>query len=185
MSGIVDRDAPVLRKVAAPVKQNEIQNSKTRSLIADMKRLLAREKDGVALAAPQVGASVRLFVVSGKVYAQKERAKRGAISPEGGTDKKVNRIVFPDQVFINPVITKRSRERGWMDEGCLSVRWLYGKAPRAKKVTVEALNERGEKMIVGASGLLAQIFQHEIDHLDGILFTDSARDIHELPPEEE
>ena len=88
-------------------------------------------------------------------------------------------------VFINPKISKLSREKEWVPEGCLSVRPLYGKTLRSKKATVVAYDENGKKFTRGASGLLAQIFQHETDHLDGILFIDHAKDIKEELPENE
>ena len=71
-----------------------------------------------------------------------------------------------------------------VDEGCLSVRWLYGKVERAEKITVRAYDENGKPFTMGASGLLAQAFQHEIDHLNGILFIDKATDLKEMIPEE-
>ena len=80
-------------------------------------------------------------------------------------------------IFINPKISKLSREKTWMPEGCLSVRPLYGKTFRSTKATINAYNENGKKITRGASGLLAQIFQHEVDHLNGILFIDHAKDI--------
>jgi peptide deformylase len=70
-----------------------------------------------------------------------------------------------------------------MEEGCLSVRYLYGKVRRSKKATIEAYNEHGKKFTAGASGILAQIFQHETDHLNGILFIDKAKQIEEILPE--
>jgi peptide deformylase len=88
-------------------------------------------------------------------------------------------------VFINPQITKFSKEKKWMEgEGCLSVRWVYGKVERATKVTLRAYDEYGNVFERGASGLLAHIFQHEVDHLDGILFIDKAKDLEEADPEE-
>ena len=72
-----------------------------------------------------------------------------------------------------------------MEEGCLSVRWLYGQVDRSERVTLRAYDEKGKKLERGASGLLAQIFQHEVDHLDGILFTDKATQIEDLPPPKE
>ena len=85
-------------------------------------------------------------------------------------------------VFINPKISKLSREKEWLPEGCLSVRWLYGNTLRSKKATVTAYDENGKKFTRGASGLLAQIFQHETDHLKGVLFIDKAKNIKEEPP---
>jgi peptide deformylase len=89
-----------------------------------------------------------------------------------------------DLVFINPEIIKKSKEVKEMEEGCLSVRWLYGKVKRSNKVTVKAIDQTGKEFVMGASSLLAQIFQHEIDHLDGILFTDKAKDLEEIKPKE-
>lgn len=71
-----------------------------------------------------------------------------------------------------------------MLEGCLSVRWLYGEVERAKQVMIESLDETGTKHVRGASGLMSQIFQHEIDHLDGILFDSKAKDLKDLPPDD-
>jgi peptide deformylase len=87
-------------------------------------------------------------------------------------------------VFINPEILKASKKKSKMEEGCLSVRWLYGNVDRHEKITISAYDEKGEKKTFGAGGLLAQIFQHEIDHLEGILFIDKAENLRDLPPEE-
>src|SRR6185295_15811219 len=92
------------------------------------------------------------------------------------------KIKEKDLVFINPKISKLSRDKEWVPEGCLSVRWLYGRTYRSKKATVTAYDENGKKFVRGASGLLAQIFQHETDHLNGILFIDHAVDIKEELP---
>lgn len=88
-----------------------------------------------------------------------------------------------DVVFINPRILKHSRKTEWMEEGCLSVRYLYGKVKRSEKVLITATNENGVEFEMGGSGLLAQIFQHETDHLDGTLFIDKAKDLQDIPPE--
>ena len=69
-----------------------------------------------------------------------------------------------------------------MEEGCLSVRWKYGKVMRSEKATITAYDENGKKFSRGATGLIAQIFQHETDHLDGVLFIDKADNIVDLPP---
>ena len=88
-----------------------------------------------------------------------------------------------DSVYINPEIKKLSKNKERLDEGCLSVRYLYGKVERSEKASIEAYDESGKKFKMGASGLLAQIFQHEVDHLNGILFTDKADDIVEVLPD--
>ncbi len=69
-----------------------------------------------------------------------------------------------------------------MPEGCLSVRWLYGKVRRSSKALIRAFDEHGNLFTRGGSGLLSQIFQHEIDHLNGILFIDTAENIEDIPP---
>ncbi len=167
---IVQADDPILRKKAAPVKADDIGSAKVKKIIADMKVAVDGQKDGIAIAAPQIGASLRIFVVSGKVMREadpKYKAKEDYL------------------VFINPEILKRSRKTQDIEEGCLSVRWKYGMVKRAEKITIRALDENGKSVERGASGILAQVFQHETDHLEGNLFIDRARDLHDLPPENE
>ena len=147
-----------------------IGTPKLTKTIKDMRTALEAQNDGVAIAAPQIGVSLRIFVVSGRIYE--------ILYPEDEGSKKKAK----DMVFINPEIVKISKEREELEEGCLSVRYLYGKIMRAKKAKIRALNEKGEEFEMGGSGLIAQIFQHETDHLDGKLFIDSATDIHDLPP---
>jgi peptide deformylase len=153
-----------LRGVASSVKKNEFGNKDLLATIKLMQESLSKETDGVALAAPQIGVSKRIFVISPLAY--KKDAK------------------WKPLVFINPVLTKLSKKQEEMQEGCLSVRWIYGKTKRATSATVEACDENGLKFSFGASGLLAQIFQHEIDHLDGILFIDHGFDLEEFTEEE-
>jgi peptide deformylase len=114
------------------------------------------EEDGVAIAAPQIGVSLRIFIVAGKTLS--------IIKNEEGQKE------YPDQVYINPTLIKLSKKKKKMEEGCLSVRWLYGEVERSEKVTINAHDEHGNKVHMGASGLMAQVFQHEVDHLNGILF---------------
>lgn len=167
MIKIVERDHKVLREKAQEVPISDIKSAKIQNIIRDMKIALEGEEDGVAIAAPQIGESLRIFVVSGRAISMFKNVEERS----------------PDVVFINPVILKISKSTEWMEEGCLSVRYLYGKVKRAEKVTISACNENGEKFEVGSAGILAQIFQHETDHLDGILFTDKAKDIQDIPPE--
>jgi peptide deformylase len=166
---IVQVNNPVLRKKAVDVNIDEINSEKIQSIISEMKKVMATQKDGVAIAAPQIGYSLRVFVVSDKILSE--------------ADKKYKSI-GRDLVFINPTITKLSRNKHLVEEGCLSIRWKYGKVNRSIKATVKAYNELGELIERGASGLLAQVFQHETDHLDGILFIDKAMDIQDIPPED-
>ena len=165
---IVQANNPVLRKKAVDVNIDEIGSDKIQNIISEMKKVMATQKDGVAIAAPQIGYSLRIFVVSDKILSE--------------ADKKYKSI-GRDLVFINPVITKLSRNKHEVEEGCLSVRWKYGKVNRSIKASVKAHNELGEVVERGGSGLLAQVFQHETDHLDGILFIDKAVDVQDIPPE--
>lgn len=167
MIDIVQSDDPILREDAMVVPVKDISSEKIQKVINDMKIALSTQKDGVAIAAPQIGYSLRIFVVSDTVLKEADEEYRS-------TGK--------DIVFINPEITKLSREKNEVEEGCLSVRWKYGKVTRSIKATVKGYNEFGEIVERGASGLLAQIFQHETDHLNGILFIDKAYDIEDIPP---
>ena len=173
---ILQKDAPELRFTAEPVPANKISSPKIASVISSMKKALQEQDDGVAIAAPQIGESLRIFVVA-------SRALKMIAEDEGLIADDDTAVKFPDLIFINPEIIKASKKMEWMEEGCLSVRYLYGKVKRAPKVTVKAYDERGKVFTRGASGLLAQIFQHEIDHLDGTLFTDKAKNIKEVLPE--
>ncbi len=172
MVSIVQKENPVLRKIARQVKKEEFGGKDLKNAIRRMKEALHSQKDGVAIAAPQIGVSLRIFVVSRDIFDDERLRKLSNIKSSAGKD----------QVFINPEITKLSKKKIWTPEGCLSVRWLYGDVKRADKATILAYDENGKKFTRGASGLLAQIFQHETDHLDGVLFTDKARNVAELPP---
>ncbi|MCR4274490.1 MAG: peptide deformylase [Candidatus Campbellbacteria bacterium] len=163
---IVQNKNPVLRGKAHAVSKSDVGGKKLASIVADMKKALATQKDGVALAAPQIDIPLQIFIVAGAIF-KKE------------TDEKTP----DDMVFINPAIVKKSRTKKWLEEGCLSVRWKYGEVHRHTKATVRALGLDGKPFEVGASGLLAQIFQHETDHLNGVLFIDTARNVHDMPPE--
>lgn len=174
MIKIVQDGHKALRAIAKEIPVAEIQSAKIKKIIADMKEALASQSDGVAIAAPQIAETLRIFVVSGKVF--DEDFIRG---------KDLNVKVHEDLTFINPIISKISKDKKLLPEGCLSVRPLYGKVRRSTRATVEAYGEDGKKFKMDGSGLLAHIFQHETDHLDGILFIDKAKDVHESTPEEE
>lgn len=177
MIEIVQNGHKVLRQIAHEVLISDIKKSKIKKIISDMGKALHSQDDGVAIAAPQIACNLRIFVVSGKIF--DENFIRGK------ENKSITKQMHQDLIFINPEIKKISRDRKLMDEGCLSVRPIYGKVRRATRVSIVAYNENGERVEKNASGLLAHIFQHEIDHLDGILFIDKAKDLHESNGEEE
>lgn len=169
MVTIVQNGDPVLRAVAKTVPVKDISSAKVQKVITSMKEALSSQDDGVAIAAPQIGHSLRIFVVSGKIF--DDRWKRGEGIPDGEATE------HEDMVFINPVITKTSKTKRWMHEGCLSVRPLWGEVNRSTHASIEAYDASGKKFSRGAGGLLAHIFQHETDHLDGVLFIDKARNV--------
>ena len=174
MINILQQNDPLLRQMAEEVPIEDIKSTKFKKVLHDMQNALHSQEDGVAIAAPQIAVPLRIFIVSGKVF-------DAAFFDEEKASKKTD---WPlDMICINPKIVKRSKEKVWEEEGCLSVRWLYGKTHRHKNVTLEAYDEHGVKFTRGAGGLLAQIFQHETDHLDGILFIDTAKDVVDMPPE--
>jgi peptide deformylase len=161
----IDKDPKnPLREEARLIKKNEFGTDYLKEVISVMQKTLAKESDGVALAAPQIALSLRIFVISPNAY--QENAK------------------WKPLVFINPTITKISKKTADMQEGCLSVRWIYGKTTRSVGATVEAYDVEGNKFSYGATGLIAHIFQHEIDHLDGVLFIDHGFDFEEFTEEE-
>jgi len=164
MIEIVQNGHPTLREEAALVTEKEFGTDELRAHITDMNTALETQADGVALAAPQIALSKQIFVVS----------------PKALRDDK-HHVDLP-LTYINPTITKQSRDRKKMDEGCLSVRPLYGKVRRSSRATVTAQDIDGNHFTVEGRGLIAQIFQHETDHLHGILFIDKATDVVTLDP---
>ncbi|MBU1558091.1 peptide deformylase [Patescibacteria group bacterium] len=153
---ILQKENPILREKAQEIDLEDISSAKIKKLIADMKKILEKQENGAALAAPQVGEPLRLFIISEKI---------------SGDEKTIHTI------YINPEITKLSKKTEWMEEGCLSVKGIYGKVKRSTNCNIVAYDENGKKFTRGAGGLLAQIFQHETDHLNGILFIDKAKDL--------
>jgi peptide deformylase len=151
----------ILRKKAQPVKKFD---ASLQALIDDMIETM-REAPGVGLAAPQVGVSSRLIVVEYAMDDSKEDA--------------------PKKLFVmaNPEIKELSAETELGVEGCLSVPGLQGEVERSLQVTVKGLNRHGQPMKVKARGWMARIFQHEIDHINGVVFTDRAIRVWKPEPE--
>lgn len=160
MAKLVPENHPALHTIAEEITPEEIQNGFVQKLIKDMRAALSQYNvDGfvaVAIAAPQIGVSKRLFIIE---------------------DQSEERDSLPNLVAINPKIVKTSKKTHVVGEGCLSVPDLYGEVRRHTNVTLRALDENGVAYERGAGNLLAQIIQHETDHLDGILFTDRAEQI--------
>ncbi|MCR4322657.1 MAG: peptide deformylase [Candidatus Azambacteria bacterium] len=143
----------ILRKRSQEVE--DILSPDIQQFIRDMHETLAHTDNGVGLAAPQVGKNIRIFIAA----------------PELGLNQ---------TVFINPVITKVLGKEEPMEEGCLSLPGLYGHTVRSNSLRLEAYNERGRKFKMKADGLIAQLVQHEIGHLNGELFKDIAEQVSEI-----
>ena len=149
-------DEPVLRRKA---KKVEKISAEVRKLIEDMIDTM-RAAPGVGLAAPQVGVSERVIVVE---YAEEDdEAEEQAAPPK---KKKL-------YTLANPEIIWKSDELLEGTEGCLSIPGWSGDVLRHEAIVVKGVNRSGQRVKVKADGWLARIFQHEIDHLDGILYTD-------------
>lgn len=153
-----------LREAAQPVPEALFGTPELARMVADMAEALDGEEDGVAIAAPQIGLPWRIFLV---------RYDRVRPMPPEGEPEPPAEI----GVYANPSFVRTAKRKRGMDEGCLSVRGRYGTVKRAERATVRARDEHGAVFERGGGGLLAQVFQHEIDHLDGILFIDKAEQV--------
>jgi peptide deformylase len=140
---IVQIPDPILNKKTQPIKQITPEIIKlAQNMIESCKKA-----NGIGLAAPQIGQSLRLCIID------------------------LSHMGLEPFVLVNPKIIKKSWKKVELEEGCLSIPGVFGLVKRPEKVTVEAQNLQGEKNQLEADGMLARVIQHEIDHLDGILFT--------------
>ena len=171
MKEIVQDGAPVLRDIATPVPEELFGTSELAEIIKNMEEALDPELEGVALAAPQIAVPYRIFIV------RKDRTL--PLPPMEDNATPVSSEPQND-VYINPEIVKTSRKQARVDEGCLSVRGIYGTTNRHERITIRARTQDGSTFLRGAGGLMAQIFEHEIDHLNGILFIDHAEHLVEI-----
>ncbi|RCX23064.1 peptide deformylase [Fontibacillus phaseoli] len=145
----------VLHQVAKEVKKI---TPNVQKLLTDMAETMY-EAEGVGLAAPQIGILKRVIVV------------------DVGDDNGLIELINPE------IVSKDGEQFG--PEGCLSIPGYRGDVRRAQTVTVKGLDRNGNEVTYTGSDLLARAFQHEIDHLNGVLYTDIAEHVYEIPPEEE
>jgi peptide deformylase len=162
-SKIVQAGDPVLRKPSRPLTKEQILSPPIQELIPLMRETM-REAPGVGLAAPQIGQSIQLAVIEDRATYIKD------LSPEELAARQ--RFAIPFHVIINPKLTVVGNSSAVFFEGCLSVEGYQAIVDRALDVRVECLNERGEEITINAHGWYARILQHEIDHLNGILYID-------------
>lgn len=156
----------VLRQKSRPLSHEEIRSQFIQDLIESMRETM-RDAPGVGLAAPQIGVPLQVVVMEDPLeFIQK-------LPPEQAEERE--RRPVPFHVLINPVLTIPTGETVEFFEGCLSVSGYTAIVPRARQVHVEGLNEKGEAVVIDASGWYARILQHEIDHLNGVLYVDHMR----------
>lgn len=144
---IITNPNPLLRNKSAELDFSKYSKKEINKLCDSMTATML-ESDGVGLAAPQIGKNIRVVIVN---------TADGPIS------------------LINPKITKKSLIKEWGEEGCLSVPDVFGQVKRHKKISCQYFNQSGKNIKLKAEGLFARVIQHELDHLDGILFIDKMR----------
>ncbi len=155
---IVAYGDPVLRKMG---KEIDKEYPELDTLIANMKETMYNAH-GVGLAAPQVGKAIRLFMVDTSPFAEDEELEE--------EERKV--LADFKHVFINPKIIEEKGDEWPFNEGCLSIPDIREDVFRQEEITIEYQDENFEKHTQTLNGLAARVFQHEYDHIEGILFTD-------------
>ena len=153
---IVKLPTPSLRERSQEIDRNLLLSEEIQQLIRNMVPTMY-DDDGIGLAAPQVGENIRVCVVG----------------------KEADPTLKKDLILVNPVWIKNNRKTHIDYEGCLSVPKKFGKVKRYTDIHVNAWNEQGESVSFDAKNFFARVIQHEVDHLDGILFIDKATDIYE------
>lgn len=149
---------PVLRKPARPLSPDEIGSTWVSQLLADMRETM-KDSQGIGLAAPQIHESVQVAIIE----IETANPRYPGSKPQ------------PFTVFINPRIEVVDATEQTFWEGCLSIQGIRALVPRPRAIRVEFLDENGEARSIEASGFLATVIQHELDHLQGVLFIDRIR----------
>lgn len=138
--------SPVLHRKLKPIDKI---TPEIKELVSDMKKSMV-ESEGVGLSANQVGKDFQIFVIAEELAEEHE----------------------VPSVYINPELKFESKDEGYLEEGCLSIPGYSKEIPRPKKVWIKAMDENGKKHKFKATGFLARVFQHEYDHLNGVLIKD-------------
>ncbi len=146
-----------LRQPSVDVERDVLLSKEIQQFAQDMIETMY-DDDGIGLAAPQVGKNIRICVIGKEA------------------DKKLKN----DIILINPVWERLTKKTGWDTEGCLSVPNTYGSVKRYKDIQVTALDEKGNEVSFEAHGFFARVVQHEVDHLNGVLFIDKAKKIQKV-----
>jgi peptide deformylase len=149
---------PILRKVTNNLERDEILSDDFDQLLTDLQDSM-KHYGGIGIAAPQIGVDLKVAIVE--------------LPEENRYGQKVN---LPFTVFINPIMTYLTDEKQGFWEGCLSLPGLRGYVERPSKVQVNYLDEKGNEKVILADGFLATVLQHELDHLEGVLYIDRITD---------
>ena len=149
---------PILRQVQRQLTISQIKSVKVQRLIKDMYYTLEHKKYGVGLAAPQIGEGIAISVIDTKPTPTRKKLKRIKLT------------------IINPEIVQTYGYRKPMWEGCISGTELFALVPRYKKIRLKYLDEQAMLHEDDFDGIIAQIIQHETDHLNGVLFVDKVKD---------
>ena len=157
---IIRMGHPTLRVKAEPFPENKIDSAEFHALVADLKDTLAATGNGIGLAAPQINVSSRVAVID----IPEPSSRYGTVTP------------MPFKVYVNPRIMVLNPETKGYWEGCLSVPKMMGYVERPQHIQVDFINDAGGKESVELEGFLATVFQHEFDHLDGVLYVDRLKD---------
>ena len=165
------KEEKFLRKKTARFDFSKSKKKEINALIKQIREIMT-EAIGIGLSANQLGLNLRLFVAQ--------------ISDEPLKRDKNNKIILPPPekmkfyAIFNPEIKKFSKEKTVMEEGCLSVPGIYGDVERPEKIILVGYDKNAKKIKIKAWGLLARVFQHEVDHLNGILFIDKTKIIQKI-----
>jgi len=149
----IKKNEKFLRTPTVHFDFSKYSKKEVRELVKTMRQAM-QEAEGIGLSANQIGMNIKVFVakVENKFYA-----------------------------VFNPELTQLSKEKISLDEGCLSIPGLYGAVERPERVVLKGLDQNGKSLKIKAWGLLARVFQHEVDHLSGKLFIDKAKQVERVP----
>jgi len=159
------KEEKFLRQKTAEFDFNKYTKKEIGALIKEMKKIMI-ENNGIGLSANQVGLNLRFFIVQ--------------IPKNISGNQPNNQAESAFYAIFNPEIIKFSEKKSIMEEGCLSVPGIYGLVERPEKITLVGYDKNAKKIKIKAWGLLARVFQHEIDHLNGILFIDKAKELYKV-----
>jgi peptide deformylase len=162
------KEEKFLRQKTAEFDFNKYTKKEIDALIKEMKKTML-ENNGIGLSANQVGLDLNFFVA--------EIPADISINPRLNQHKSASNKFY---AIFNPEIIKFSENKSIMEEGCLSVPNVYGLVERPEKITLIGYDKNAKKIKIKAWGLLARVFQHEIDHLNGILFIDKVKELYKV-----